>query len=98
MSIYKSYLLKNEFWAKKGNLQHPDQEQVFIKHDVNVGGIYAKIICNPKGVVISFNGDTQFFNNFDKIDEYLAKISQNNEFNRILNRRMRSSQLRTLKI
>ena len=50
MSMYRSYLLKNNFWAKKGNEQNSNLEKVFIKHDSEVGGIYAIILNDRKGV------------------------------------------------
>ena len=52
MSMYRSYLLKNNFWAKKGNEKSPGAEKVFIKHDSGVGGIYAIIENDKKGVKI----------------------------------------------
>ena len=38
MSMYRSYLLKNNFWAKKGNEKFPAAEKVFIKHDSELEG------------------------------------------------------------
>ena len=49
MSMYRSYLLKNNFWAKKGNEKLSGTEKVFIKHDSEVGGIYAVIENDKKG-------------------------------------------------
>ena len=40
MSMYRSYLLKNNFWAKKGNEKLPGNEKVFIKHDSEVGDVF----------------------------------------------------------
>ena len=48
--MYRSYLLKNAFWAKKGNERDGNLkgEKVFIKHDSEIGGIYAIVDNNDK--------------------------------------------------
>ncbi|TXT59969.1 MAG: hypothetical protein BAJALOKI2v1_150059 [Promethearchaeota archaeon] len=94
MSMYRSYLLKKNFWTKKNS-----QERVFIKHDSEVGGIYAIIDENNRGVRILINGEEHFFNNFDKLDLFLNKIHQRKDnFMKILKRKNISSKLRKLDI
>ena len=101
MSMYRSYLLKNQFWAKKGNEkeQNLESEKVFIKHDSEVGGIYAIINTEKKGVKIIVNGVEHWFNNFDKLDSFLGRLKQNeDDFMKILRRKNLSKKLRTLDI
>ncbi len=93
--MYRSYLLKNEFWAKKGG-----SEKEFIKHDES-GGIYAIIIneAEKKGVKIITDGNEYFFNNFDKLDAFLVSLRQKeNDFLKILRRKSISRKLRMLEI
>ena len=102
MSMYRSYLLKNQFWAKKGNEKgfNLNGEKVFIKHDSEIGGIYA-IINNvdKKGVKIIVNGEEHWFNNFDKLDTFLSRLKQEeDDFMKILKRKNMSKRLRTLEI
>jgi len=93
-SMYRSYLLQNNFWAKKNS-----NFLTFIQHDQRNGGIYATIKFDPKGVDIIVNGETFFFNNFDKLDGFFAQLEHShNDFERILNRKIMSRKLRTLKI
>jgi len=56
MSMYRSYLLKNDFWAKKNS-----NEQIYMKHD-QYGGIYATILQgeDKKGVQIMVDGEKFF--------------------------------------
>ncbi|MFW9938876.1 MAG: hypothetical protein ACFFA8_08335 [Promethearchaeota archaeon] len=100
MSMYRSYLLKNQFWAKKGNEKGNDSngEKIFIKHDSEVGGIYAIINSNEhKGVKIVVNGHEHWFNNFDKLDNFLSRLKQSeDDFMKILRRKNISKKLRTL--
>ena len=99
MSMYRSYLLKNNFWAKKGNEKLPGTEKVFIKHDSIVGGIYAIIHKENKGVKIVADGEEHFFNNFDKLDSFLNQLHQRRDnFIKILKRKNISQRLRTLEI
>ncbi len=94
MSMYRSYLLKNNFWAKKGC-----EKNTYIRHDINAGGIYATISDSPKGVNIMLEGETYFFNNFDKLDEFFANLRfSHTDFERILKRKFVSRKLRTLEI
>ncbi|MEJ2249982.1 MAG: hypothetical protein P8Y70_16385 [Candidatus Lokiarchaeota archaeon] len=98
MSMYRSYLLKNDFWAKKGNLKS-NKEKVFIKHNSSVGGIYAIIQQENRGVKIIADGEEHFFNNFDKLDMFLNKLDQKrNNFMKILKRRDMSKELRRLEL
>ena len=101
-SMYRSYLLKNDFYAKK-NCQ--TDEKVFLKHDEIIGGIYAVIEngvgVERKGIRISANGETQFFNNFDKLDSFLSGLHRNNsqgDFMKMFKRRDISRKLRMLDI
>lgn len=100
--MYRSYLLKNQFWAKKGNERDENLkgEKVFIKHDSEIGGIYAIVDNNDKtGVKIIANGEEHWFNNFDKLDMFLSRLKQNeDDFMKILRRKNISQKLRTLEI
>ena len=102
MSMYRSYLLKNQFWAKKGNEKNDnlEGEKIFIKHDSEIGGIYAIINNNErKGVKIIVNGEEHWFNNFDKLDSFLSRLKQKeDDFMKILRRKNISQRLRTLDI
>jgi hypothetical protein len=101
MSMYRSYLLKNQFWAKKGNEKSDsnENEKIFIKHDTEIGGIYAIINPEQKGVKIVVNGEEHWFNNFDKLDNFLSRLKQSeNDFMKILRRKNIASQLRHLEI
>ncbi|TFF96920.1 MAG: hypothetical protein EU547_05765 [Promethearchaeota archaeon] len=98
MSMYRSYLLKRGFFSSKGNSKS-DDKKVFIKHDVEMGGVYAIVESKTRGVKILTNGDEFFFENFDKLDVFLNQLSkQQNDFIKILNRKSRSKKLRTLDI
>jgi hypothetical protein len=98
--MYRSYLLKNQFWAKKGNEKgnNSNDEKIFIKHDSEIGGIYAIINSNDrKGVKIIVNGQEHWFNNFDKLDNFLSRLKQREDaFMKILRRKNISKKLRTL--
>jgi len=99
--MYRSFLLKNNFWAKKGNEKDGkfEGEKVFIKHDSEVGGIYAIINTERRGVKIIVNGEEHWFNNFDKLDSFLGRLKQSeNDFIKILRRKNLSKKLRTLDI
>ncbi|MFX1477600.1 MAG: hypothetical protein ACFFCI_05680 [Promethearchaeota archaeon] len=99
MSMYRSYLLKNNFWAKKGNEKDPNADKVFIKHDTGIGGIYAVILSDKKGVKIMAEGKEFFFNNFDKLDSFLTRLQQKkDDFMKILRRKNISKRLRTLEL
>ena len=93
---------RNQFWAKKGNEKekNTEGEKVFIKHDSEIGGIYAIININDrKGVKIIVNGKEQWFNNFDKLDAFLSRLKQReDDFMKILRRKNISNKLRTLEI
>lgn len=98
--MYRSYLLKNNFYAKKGNEKDPSADKVFIKHEHDIGGIYAIIQNNDKkGVKIISNGEAHYFNNFDKLDMFLSNLKQrSDDFMRILRRKNISRRLRTLEL
>jgi len=96
--MYRNFLLKNNFWAKKGNEANKNKK-IFIKHDPTIGGIYAIIEKNNHGVKIIANGEEFHFNNFDKLDIFLNQLEQKqNDFVKILRRRSVSHRLRTLDI
>ncbi|MBY9020974.1 MAG: hypothetical protein KGD67_07940, partial [Candidatus Lokiarchaeota archaeon] len=74
-------------------------EKVYIKHDSEIGGIYAIINAEKKGVKIIVNGEEHWFNNFDKLDSFLGRLKQSEEdFMKILRRKNLSKKLRTLDI
>lgn len=103
MSMYRSYLLKNNFWAKKGNEKEDlqNKEKVFIKHDEYNGGIYAIIQegGDKRGVKIIADGVEHFFNNFDNLDMFLNSLTQTqDDFIKILKRKHISKRLRRLDI
>jgi len=98
-TMWRSYLLKNDFWAKKGN-EKENSEKVFIKHENGVG-IYATILQDgdKRGLKITADGQEQFFDNFNKLDLFLNDIQQRqNDFLKILRRRTISHKLRMLNI
>ncbi len=97
--MYRSYLLKNEFWAKKGD-ESNGGGKIFMKHDVS-GPIYAFIQNGEKkGVKIVVNREEYFFDNFNKLDEFLTKLKQapQDDFMKILARKDISKRLRMLEI
>ena len=101
--MYRSYLLKNNFWAKKGNEKEDlvNKDKVFIKHDESVGGIYAIIQegGDNRGVKIIASGEEHFFNNFDNLDMFLNGLTQRqDDFIKILKRKNISKRLRKLDI
>ncbi|MHA1476911.1 MAG: hypothetical protein ACTSPU_01815 [Promethearchaeota archaeon] len=101
MSMYRSFLLKNNFWSKKGNEKDENfkGEKVYIKHDSEIGGIYAIVNSKRKGVKIIVNGEEHWFNNFDKLDSFLGKLKQReDDFMKILRRKNLSKRLRKLEI
>ena len=97
MSMYRSFFLKNGFYAKKGNEKPENVEKVYIKHTSEIGGIYAIIPSDRKGVKIMVDGQDFFFNNFDKLDNFLNRLQQTkDDFMRILKRKDISKKLRLL--
>lgn len=94
MSMFRSYLLKQNFWAKKGK-----ERTVYMKHDINIGGIYAYLVNH--GVKLIVKGKDYFFDNFDNLDVFLNRLttnSNNDDFSRVLKRRNMQKALRTLAI
>ena len=70
-----------------------------MKHDINIGGIYAKI--GNRGVTLVVKGKDYFFDNFDNLDIFLNRLttsSNNDDFSRVLKRRNMQKALRTLVI
>ena len=97
MSMYRSYFLKNGFYAKKGNEKVTNTEKVYIKHTSEMGGIYALVQSDKRGVKILADGSEFFFNNFDKLDGFLNRLQQRkDDFMRILRRKNISQKLRML--
>ena len=75
----------------------------YVKHTPEAGGIYAKVL--QKGVEIQYNNRKQIFTNFVELDNYLDRITipstpddNQKNFLSIINRKMTSKILRTLKI
>jgi len=99
MSMYRSYFLKNGFYAKKGNEKVVHADKVYIKHTSEIGGIYAIVQSDRKGVKLVADGSEFFFNNFDKLDIFLNRLQQRkDEFMRILKRKDISQKLRMLEL
>ena len=99
MSMFRSYFLKNGFYAKKGNEKVVNTEKVYIKHTSEIGGIYAIVQSDRKGVKVVADGSEFFFNNFDKLDNFLNRLQQRkDDFMRILRRKNISQKLRMLEL
>ncbi|MCF2140296.1 MAG: hypothetical protein K9W44_09610 [Candidatus Lokiarchaeota archaeon] len=96
-SMYRKYLLKRDFWAvPKKNGEEPN---CYVKHDVNIGGIYAYL--KHRGVKITVQGETRYFNNFTDLDQFLDQLklstrAENSEFMAIINRRTTTKYLRQI--
>ena len=96
--MYKKYLIKNSFWMTKNK----SQEQWFVKHTPECGGIYARLLREGRGVEISVNNERKTFDNFTTLDSYLDRLTsrnninqvQNQQFLSILSRKMTSKTLR----
>ena len=95
-NMYRSYFLKNDFYAKKGTTNGAG---VFIRHDER-GGIYALIQSGErKGVKLIVDRQEYFFDNFDKLDTFLNQLQHRQEdFMKILKRKDLSRRLRMLEI
>ena len=97
MSMYRSYLLKRDFWASpRKDGQKPT---CYVKHDVRTGGIYA--FLKNRGVTIRVNNEEREFHNFDELDSYLDRLyvstrEDTSNFLQILNRRSTSNTLRKI--
>ena len=96
--MFKKFLIKNEFWMTKRN-----NSTWYVKHTPEAGGIYAKVL--QKGVEIQYNNRKQIFTNFIELYNYLDRITSpstpddnQKNFLSIINRKMTSKILRTLKI
>lgn len=99
MSMFRSYFLKNGFYAKKGNEKPENVKKVYIKHTTEIGGIYAVIQSDKKGVKLMADGKELFFNNFDKLDHFLNRLERRkDDFMRILRRKNISKKLRMLEL
>ncbi len=95
--MYRKYLLKRDFWAvpKKNG----DEPNCYVKHDVAIGGIYAYL--RHRGVKITVNGESRFFNNFNDLESYLDQLrlstrNDTSEFMAIINRRSTTKLLRQI--
>ena len=96
MCMYRSYLLKNGFWAKKNA-----DNRIYMRHDKNIGGIYAIIEKEgfEKRVRIIVSSKEYFFDNFDELDFFLAQLhTSQTEFKKILKRKLISKRLRQLQL
>jgi len=96
--MFRRYLLKNKFWPVKNH----NNETVFVTHNPIHGGVYAHIVRenDRRGVKIITADEETFFDNFEKLDEYLENLrrsarSQEN-FVSILERRSRQAYFRQL--
>ena len=98
MTMYRKYLLKKNFWAVPRKDGH--EPNCYVKHDINVGGIYAFI--QQRGVKIVAENKEKLFNNFNDLDLYLDRLSifkgENSDFLAILNRRTTTKILRKIPI
>lgn len=97
MSMYRKYLLKQNFWPQTKN--DGNNPVCYVKHEIHTGGIYAYI--HHRGVKIVANNETQFFSNFKMLDEYLDKLSakmrsETSDLMKIINRRATSNMLRQI--
>ncbi|MFX1570404.1 MAG: hypothetical protein ACFFCV_18740 [Promethearchaeota archaeon] len=96
MCMYQNYLLENGFWSKKNT-----NSQIFLKHDEDLGGIYAIIKKEGfnKGIEIIFGEEKHFFTNFSSLDSYFDKLqASRREFKLILRRKSISNKLRKLEL
>src|SRR6056297_3335072 len=99
MCMYRNFLLDRGFWASPRKADG-NQPKVYMKHDSTIGGIYAYL--QHRGVKIVVDEESRFFNNFDRLEEYLEQLylnsknpsNQSSNFYRILNRRDTSKLLR----
>jgi len=99
--MYKNFLLQHDFWPSTGQTDD-GQPKTYMKHDEMIGGIYAYL--QHRGVKIVANNESRFFNNFDKLEDYLDKLylkarsstNKTSSFMQILNRRDRSKVLRKI--
>ena len=96
--MFKKFLIKNDFWMTRRN-----NSTWYVKHTPEAGGIYAKVL--QKGVEIQYNNRKQIFTNFIELDNYLDRLTlpstpddNQKNFLSIINRKMTSKILRTLKI
>lgn len=94
MCMYRSYLLKNGFWPKKKS-----NSEIFLKHDQNIGGIYAIIQRRgfEKGVKVIVSRKEYFFDNFDDLDMFFMRLhASQTEFDRIIKRKLIGKRLRQI--
>ncbi len=96
--MFRRYLLKNKFWPVKNT----NGETVFMTHSASQGGIYAHLVRenDRRGVKIVTGDDENFFDNFEKLDEYLDNLRRSarsqSKFVSILERRSRQAYFRQL--
>ncbi len=71
--MFGKYLRKEHgFWRLKS-----DESQIcYCKHSAKYGGIYAYIESGTPGVKIVTNGIVQFFNDFNKLSDFLARLEE----------------------
>jgi len=76
--MFGKYLRKEHgFWRLKS-----DSNQVcYCKHSAKYGGIYAYIEPGMQGVKIVTNGMIQYFNDFNKLSEFLTRLEETAERN-----------------
>ncbi|MHA1820488.1 MAG: hypothetical protein ACTSVC_08455 [Promethearchaeota archaeon] len=96
--MFKKYLLKRNFWQTRSK----KSSNWYVRHSMEAGGIYAKILDNQPGVEIIFNNKRRIFHNFTELEEFLnnidskAGLTSEQPFISLLNRKMTSKVLRTL--
>lgn len=96
MCWYRNYLVRKGFWARK-----KVHCEIYIKHDLNIGGIYAIIQKDGfiKGIKIIVRKEEYFFSNFNKLDKFLTRLQhEQTDFMRILKRKLISQKLRKLEL
>lgn len=94
--MYRSYLLKNGFWPKKKT-----NSEVFLKHDLKIGGIYAIIQKEGfnKRIKIVIRKSVYFFDNFDNLDAFLGQLhASQTEFMHIIKRKFVENKLGKLEL
>ena len=77
-SMFAKYLRKDHgFWK----IQSGGNQTCLCKHSSKYGGIYAYIEPGMGGVRIVTNGFSHFFNDFNKLGEFLARLEETAERN-----------------
>ncbi|MFX1569032.1 MAG: hypothetical protein ACFFCV_11775 [Promethearchaeota archaeon] len=94
--MYRNYLLEKGFWPKKKT-----NSQIFLKHDPNIGGIYAEIQKDGfnKGIKIIIREKEYFFTNFDNLDTFFDQLQTcHTKFKHILNKKLTGNKWKKLEL